>query len=311
MKKTFTLFSALIAFNLGAQPVFQYTNMPSMTAGITATVFIGNKPSSPGSSGAGVTWNFSSITFTAAGTASMVPPSSTPFASSFPGANAAAIVALPTGTVYTYDDVQPTYKDQLGDAISATGGATYTPNPKRHLTFPLNYGNSYTDSYQCISCSPGSFTVTYDAWGTLIVNGKTYNNVARISNMFGFPYYNYYSTNPVYPIFSYDSSPSSSPYATLVEVSGGGVGMKENFTASNIKLSPNPAKEFVEIQNNNFMQIDFEIYDLMGKQVRKAEHLNQGEISKVDLSEFKAGLYFLKYLDEFGNNTFTKLVVDK
>jgi hypothetical protein len=309
MKKTFTLFALLTVLISGAQPVFQFSNMPSPTAGITATVLIGNKPSSPGASGAGVTWNFSSLTFTAAGTASIVPPSSTPFAASFTAATSSAIVALPTGTVYTYDNVQPSFKDQLGDGISATGGSTYTPDPKRHMVFPFNYGNSYSDTYQCISCSPSSFTVTYDAWGTLIINGKTYNNVARVVNMFGFPYYNYYSTNPVVSIFAYDSSPSSSPYSTLIE-SNAGVGIQENYVVEHMKIFPNPAGETLHIRNDNFMQVDVEIYDMMGKLVKTKEHLSQGASSTIDVSTCAPGLYFLKFHDEFGNDSYTKLVVE-
>jgi hypothetical protein len=310
MRKTFTIIPLMAVLYCSAQPSIQFANMPSPTAGITATVFIANKPTSPGPSGAGVTWNFSSLSFTAAGTASIVPPSSTPFASSFPAATSAAIVALPTGTVYTYDNVQPTFKDQLGDGITAVSGSTYTPDPKRHLVFPFNYGNSYSDSYQCISCSPSSFTVTYDAYGTLIVNGKTYNNVARISNLFGFPYYNYYSTNPVYSIFAFDTSPSSGPYATLVEISGGGVGIEENFVVNHMKLFPNPAKDKLNIRNDNFMKVDVEIYDMLGKLVKSTEHLSQGTTTTIDVSSYSPGLYLVKYHDEFGNDSYTKLVVE-
>lgn len=310
MKRIFTLLSVM-ALNLAiAQPVIQYANMPNPSAGITATILIAPKPTSPGPTGAGVTWNFSSLTFTAAGTASIVTPASTPFAASFTNATMAAIVALPTGTVYTYDNVQPSYKDQLGDAITATGGATYTPDPKRHLVFPFNYGNSYTDSYQCVSCSPSSFNVSYDAYGTLIVNGKTYNNVARITNMFGNPYYNYYSTNPVYSIFSYDASPSSSPYATLVEVAGVGVGVTENYTTEHMKIFPNPANDAFTISNTNFMKVSFTLIDVLGKEIVPMKELSQGENTLVDVSTLPAGLYFLKYHDEFGNNSYEKLIVE-
>jgi hypothetical protein len=283
--------------------------MPSPTAGLTATVFIGSKPSSPGPSGAGVTWNFSTLTFTAAGTASIVLPSATPFASSFTAATSAAIVALPTGTVYNYDNVQPTYKDQLGDGISATGGSTYTPDPKRHLVFPMNFGNFHTDTYQCISCSPSSFTVNYDAWGTLTINGKTYNNIARVVNTFGFPYYNYYATNPILSIFAYDSSPTSSPYSTLIE-SNAAVGVTENYVVEHMKVFPNPAKNQLNIENTSFVKVEFEINDLLGKPVREKELLKQGEAAKVNINTYTSGIYIIKYHDEFGNDSYTKLIVE-
>ncbi len=309
MKRIFTLFSLFATLFCSAQPVFQYTNWPSPTAGLTATVLIGSKPTGPGPSGAGVTWNFSSLTFTAAGSASIVLPASTPFSASFPSATSAAIVALPTGTVYNYDNVQPGYKDQLGDGISATGGSTYTPDPKRHLVFPMSFGNSHTDTYQCVSCSASSFTVNYDAWGTLIVNGKTYNNVARVVNTFGTPYYNYYSTNPILSIFAYDSSPTSSPYSTLIE-SNAVVGVTENYIVDHMKVFPNPANDQLNIENTSFVKVQFEIYDLLGKPVKEKELLGQNEITKVDISSYPSGIYIVKYHDEFGNDSYTKLIVE-
>lgn len=309
MKRIFTLTAIIFTVLCKAQPSFQYANVVSPTAGATATVLIGNKPSSPGASGANVTWNFSSLSFTPAGTASIVAPASTPFASSFPAANSAAVIATPTSTFYTYENVQPGFQDQLGDNITATGGSTYTPDPKRHLTFPLNYGGSYTDTYQCVSCSPGSFTLTYDAYGTLIINGKTYSNVARVTKMFGFPYYNYYSTNPIMSIFAYDSSPSSGPTSVLIE-SNILSGIEESYVAKHVAVFPNPASGMITLQNDNFVKIDFAIYDVLGKQLKSAEKLNQGETAKVDVSTYPSGLYFIKYHDEFGNDSYTKLVVE-
>lgn len=309
MKKTFTLLSLFTVLLCSSQPTFQYSNTISPTAGATATVLVGNKPSSPGASGAGVTWNFSSLSFTTAGTASVVLPSSTPFASSFPTANSAAVIATPTSTFFTYENVQPGFQDQLGDNITATGGSTYTPDPKRHFTFPLTYGSSYTDSYQCVSCSPGSFTLTYDAYGTLIINGKTYNNVARVTKMFGTPYYNYFSTNPILSIFAYDTSPTSSPTSLLIESSILS-GINENYVVKHMTVYPNPASGSVTLKNENFVKVSFALYDLLGKEVKASQELSQGESTKVDISNYGSGLYFIKYHDEFGNDSFTKLIVE-
>jgi len=309
MKRISTFIAILSVLVSKAQPTFQYSNTVSPSAGATATVFIGNKPGSPGSSGPGVTWNFSSLSFTAAGTASIIPPASTPFASSFPTANWAAMIATPTSTFYSYENLQPGFEDQLGDNITATGGSTYTPDPKRHLTFPFSYGGSYVDTYQCISCAPSSFTVNYDAYGTLIINGKTYNNVARIVNTFGYPYYSYYSTNPVMSIFSYDSSPSSGPTSILIETNLLS-GIEESYMVKHMSVYPNPANAVVTLRNDNFMKVDFEIYDLLGKKMKENENLEQGQITKVDISTYPPGLYFIKYHDEFNNSAFTKLIVE-
>lgn len=308
MKKTFTSFFIAFSYIICAQPVIQYANY--IGVGNTGTVLIGSKPSSPGSSGTNVTWNFSSLTFTPAGSVSVVSPTSTPYSSSFPGCNWSAVISgTAIGTMYTYENIQSGFIDQLGDNITATGGSTYTPNPKRKLQFPFSYGNSYSDTYQCVSCSPGSFTVTYDGYGTLIINGKTYNNVARIASLFGYNYYSFYNTNPVYPIFSYDTSPTSGPTSTLFEVNTG-VGIQENYMVSNMLVYPNPASNLITLQNNNFMQVAFQIFDLFGKNMNEKEHLVQGETKKLDISKYPSGMYLIKYSDEFGNTSFTKLIVD-
>lgn len=309
MKKTFTLLSLFTVLLSSAQPVIQYSNTTNVSAGITGTILIGNKPASAGPSGANAVWNFSSLTFTPAGGVSILSPTATPFGSSFPSANWAAKLTVGTNTIYSYNNIQPTFQDQIADNITAVSGSTYTPDPKRHLVFPFNFGNSYTDSYQCVSCSPGSFTVTYDAYGTLTINGKTYNNVARVSNLFGFPYYNYYNTNPVYPIFSFDTSPTSGTTSTLFEVAAG-VGVNENYVTEHVSVYPNPASNFVTLQNNNFMKVGFAIYDLLGKEVRASQELTQGEITKVDIHNYPTGLYFIRYHDEFGNDSYTKLVIE-
>lgn len=306
MKRTFTLFSLLTVLFCGAQPSFLNSGV---STGLSGTVFVGPKPSSPGASGPNAIWNFNSLTFTAAATASILPPSATPYASSFPAANWAAAITTTAGSLYVYYNASPTFYDQLGNNITAVGGQTYTPDPKRHLIFPFNYGNSYSDTYQCISCSPGTFTVTYDAYGTLMINGKTYNNVARVVNMFGSPYYNFYSTNPLVSIFSYDSSPSTTT-SSYVEIPSLAASIKENYVVNHMNIFPNPAHDAITIQNNNFMKVEFEIYDLLGNIVKSNQLLVQGEATKVDLSSYTTGMYLIKYTDEFNNITFSKIVVE-
>ena len=57
MKKICTFLALTYGLFISAQPVFQYSN--TAAAGVGGTVFIAAKPTSPGPSGAGVTFNFS------------------------------------------------------------------------------------------------------------------------------------------------------------------------------------------------------------------------------------------------------------
>lgn len=298
IKKLLTII-AITELSAYAQPVISYSNVVA-TAGTSGTVLISNTIPSPGSSGANVTWNFSSLTFTPVGTMSAVSCNSTPYFSSFPTSNYCAVLSstiIPTQ--YSYNDLTPSSQQQLGDAITATSGTTYTPNPKTILEFPLNYTNSFSDTYQTTTGGPYSLTRTYDGYGTLIVNGKTYNNVVRIYTVFGTSsyYYHYYNTNPVYPIVSFDPSGGN---VLLIELLPTAVQTIYNMS-ENINLYPTISSSEVYIVNKNNFDITVEVYSLTGQRVFSDIDVLSNQNFTIDISNLSKGMYLLKICDKVNN----------
>jgi hypothetical protein len=308
MKKLFTLAVALFTVSLTAQPVMHYSNY--IGVGSTGTVFVAPKPSSPGPAGAGVTWNFSSLTFTQVGTAAIMQPSLTPFGSSFPGTNFAVMISMGTNTIYGYNNVQPTINEQIGNNITATGGATYTPNPKTELIFPYSYGGVINDSYQCVACGTSTMTRTYDGYGTLIINGKTFNNVARVTSYFGGSsfYYNYYLTTPVVAsIFNYDATGTSSSFFDIGAATSIG---ETSLELNGLTVYPNPSSGYFKIENLNNREIELEIRNSLGSVVKPAIRISELSENKIDISDLASGLYLVNCRDQNGKAKTMKLVVE-
>jgi len=60
-----------------------------------------------------------------------------------------------------------------------------------------------------------------------------------------------------------------------------------------IKIYPNPAKDFINIENANASKI--EIYNLNGQKLNVLDNINQTN-QKIDLSQYSAGIYFIKII---------------
>ncbi|MFO0357045.1 MAG: T9SS type A sorting domain-containing protein [Sphingobacteriaceae bacterium] len=72
-------------------------------------------------------------------------------------------------------------------------------------------------------------------------------------------------------------------------------GITEKATKSNdIFIYPNPAKDHIRIENIND-KIDFEIFDILGKQITKREPLPENKT--VTLTDHPKGIYFMKLYD--------------
>jgi len=69
-----------------------------------------------------------------------------------------------------------------------------------------------------------------------------------------------------------------------------------------IKFSPNPVKDILEIYSVNNQSYNIEIFDLTGK-ILVQRRLNKYCRLNINFSKFKAGIYFLRYKNEYGYNT--------
>ena len=76
---------------------------------------------------------------------------------------------------------------------------------------------------------------------------------------------------------------------------------------SAIKLSPNPANSFVNIVTGSAMKL--EVYNLLGI-LMATENLNEGK-NTIPVSNFPAGIYFMKMIDTADGKTFVQKLIVK
>ena len=65
----------------------------------------------------------------------------------------------------------------------------------------------------------------------------------------------------------------------------------EDIFASNFKVYPNPAKDYISIQSNNIKINSVEVYNVIGKRLLLSTKLND---NKLNISNLNAGVYLLK-----------------
>lgn len=278
----------------------------------------------PGSSGANVTWDFSGVTIDEyQAEVTVKNPSDVNGNTDFPDATHAMSLNLGFLTVNSFLSFTGNTFTEYGSLDEdGTFGTTYS-DPKQHFTFPINYLDSGSDTYSGIVSSPGlngsnvSGTTSYvaDAYGTITTPSGTYENAIRYKVtgqeelvVFGTAmvsditeYYWYTNAYPV-PVFiihkevsSVMSMPTDSSNTTtmLMSYTSNPTGVDNLVTQNKMKLAPNPA--------NDFIQIDFEfqglallrIYDATGK-LLKENAIDSAE--RVDLTSLKSGIYIAEIL---------------
>lgn len=79
-------------------------------------------------------------------------------------------------------------------------------------------------------------------------------------------------------------------------------GIENLYTKSTFKLYPNPASSFVSIESKDSKLDQLDIYDITGKLIRKI-NLNAIDQNNIDITELKAGVYFVSVFDGKANQT--------
>ena len=135
------------------------------------------------SGGANKTWTYSNLVDSGSAIIfQAVLPSTTPFADSFPGSNVAVKTA--GDSVYIY--FTSTTNALLQNGVATSDSTILRSVPARtYLPYPFTYGSQFIGPVN--ERIPGydfSFTgtdsISGDGYGTLIVGGKTYNDVLRV-----------------------------------------------------------------------------------------------------------------------------------
>ncbi|PWN68920.1 secretion protein [Chryseobacterium phosphatilyticum] len=190
MKKKYLFFcilSILFSGSMNAQPTITNADIINGTFQFTNVSF-NQGAYSPGNAGANVTWDFSNIQGTAAGTKILYGDcsSAVPECSSFPTANKYSVSFDSNGNqnneknLFKVNSIQ---LEMLGVRNIATNYTlTYTDTPIE-LKFPTTYLQSFNDtsSYTVNGVTTNtSSVITADGYGTVKTPAGTYANVLRV-----------------------------------------------------------------------------------------------------------------------------------
>jgi hypothetical protein len=283
MKKQITLFAIanFIALNILSQPVLNYS--PTHSIGTEGNIYlIPGAPSQLQLTGANINWDFSTLNLTQVGTFGMIDPSQTSYFSQFPNANLSFNQNLLSGQTYAMLLDSPTELSVIASDLGSSSEDIYASGFYDKLAnYPFNFNDSFTHTRQEVGGVPEQFTRVYDAYGTLTINGTSWNNVIRIKKIDGNALW--FITSPVmYPVIIQ----SSNTYVYNEPATFTKIGALQK---NDIIMYPNPAAEITTIQSDNLVNSRVIVTDLRGKVVFE-EICNQTFLN-IHLDKFSSGLY--------------------
>lgn len=294
-------------------------------------------PVTPGLSGPGQTWNFSSLNGLL-DTNYYVNPSSTPNGSMFPSSNIAIIYTESSGNRYEFG-----LNTLTGNKALGFDDPPVTVLDLQPYSFPLlTYGNSVNHSlrarFNVIDANNYDalfvqFNSAADAWGTITTPSGTVN-VLRIyttetvydssyvggigsqnSVTTGNYYYKWYTQNLGWPVLEISKGVLSEPnYKTVKyanDLSSVPTGVVETFTNNQLILFPNPASNTVTISTRSIVNHgSMQIIDSKGVLVKAIDNID-GSLIRFSSEDFNAGFYYI-VLSENGNKIVSeKLLITK
>lgn len=141
---------------------------------------------SQGAAGANITWNFSGVSLLNDPFENMfVSPVQTPGSEYFPGAT--LVQKIDSTYIYTKEEGNAFYSMGM---YAGKEGTRIFGDMQKTFQYPFAFSNSFTDSYSAVMegkgysvISNGQYTVTADAWGTLILPAATYSNSLRVKSV--------------------------------------------------------------------------------------------------------------------------------
>jgi len=197
MKTKFTLIAILSGLSLMGQTI-TYNNFSAALSSNLSVNLADNSSFNPTlktTTGTGITWDASSLVV-----ATGVPiinlgyyaSSTTPNGNLYPNSNFCFFdPALTAFVSYEYDNFSTDSITNWGSYEPSTAHEIFQ-DPDKHMIFPFNYGQSFSDNYAKTNYSDattvssyqtGSRTVNFNGFGTLILPQGTYSNVALITEL--------------------------------------------------------------------------------------------------------------------------------
>jgi hypothetical protein len=327
LKTTLSVLLSMGATAAIAQPTLT-ASTSTPVAGLTE-VYNQNTTYLPGSEGANQNWDFSTQSFPTVSNLTFEACNGSNNCAAFPGST----VVGHQGSNYIYYGGSSTALTLNG--VAANGINIPYNDPQDFFRFPMAYGNAYTDTWGATLTNGGvTFyrsgidSVSADAWGTLKTPAGTFTNTLRVkristykdsANVGGMPIiinykmtlYSWNDLNHKDVLYSTSSlvannqgnenTTNTSTYVTSQET-----GISDaSATKLNLKISPNPANDYVQISMTltEKSNVDINIVDITGRSVYNKSYNtlragnNQLEIST---SELLSGVYIVKI--RTGNN---------
>jgi hypothetical protein len=340
MKKSIFLLMVVILpgiFSLSAQPIsLTYTSHGIVPGDVYKYSQTNASGFNPGSGGANKIWNFTGIKAdTNRYTETYVDPASTYYGYSFPEATCAFYLDQWDGASYYRSDSLGNY--QIGEK---TQNSDLYYVMKKIMAFPFSYDSSFTSSFsgngQVIwvdllsQNKQGYITSTCDGWGTLIINGRIFNNVLRIKSIEEYnevqtllyedtfksnhqknTCYIWYSLKSKFPIFNYTiiesndiQYPEYHSTAKIIYFNNDVTEINDNTSKQvNIVLYPNPTTGFVNLETNytSPQKLNIELTNASGQVVYfDMVSVKAGRnVQKLNVSTLPPGIYAIRmYNDE-------------
>ncbi len=267
-----------------------------------------NPPSgfNEGPQGAGVTWDFASLTHASTGDVVIQAASSGDFSTS--------------DIFYSQSGTQSYFKTSEGNFtfmgfVSSFSTVNYTDGEDQ-VRFPMNYGDTYSDN---ASGTVSGFMqadrdvtleVTADAYGTLITPEETYTNAMRVQIIRnttdtdnGTPVgtstdsiYYWYTADVRFPVMTYFKSYSEGSFSgSSVNWLKSSSASQEKYLLETVDIYPNPASKFLNINGIEADNYQFHVTDNTGKTIPVST-----ENQRISLESLSTGNYILQISDKKG-----------
>jgi hypothetical protein len=273
-----------------AQPIIT-SSITSFPVGTVDSAYGASPTVLPGPGGANVNWDMSTVPTVFAAKLTVVSPASTPYAGTFPSATFCTKIEGAT-TSYNYTRQSSIGVENLSLTYGGVGvGTDFSPNPRLSVSFPFNYTDSKSDTFQSTASGPDTVRLTYDGYGTLKTPFYTYSNVIRIKEDYGTSYsYSWYTVSPFALVMNYSSTSNNYVIVTTSPIS---TGLRNTPVAAQAMISPNPTSGDAILRTNiagRYNNASVLITDISGKTIRQA--VVTSPETRIQTDGIMPGLYF-------------------
>ena len=335
-----TLLSIIAAATVSAamaQPTLSASTNNPVAGDVFYGYWVDTNGLSNGPSGAGVTWDFTTVVRNDSDTTTFFNCAATPYCSSFVGSN----IAFRNGSEYTYCTSTATDFSVIG--AYSDGSALLYSNPLLWAKYPLTMGTSYADT-SALSLTISGFDLymttrsvsVADAWGTLKLPSGTYTNALRIhttnirkdsADIPGMPFvqesqtetYTWYAPGFHYSllVLNYDTAGSGTSYLSSAQYyrkPAGTTNVTDAITAvTSSTVYPNPAADRATLRFNAARAgtVAIMVTDVTGKEVYADENrtvVSGTNEAPLDISSLPNGVYTVRVAGA-GISAISRLVV--